>query len=93
MNMLGLAYFHTGDYEAALATFQRNLARGGPIGPHMLVYIAATHAAMGNTEEEREILRWLKGNRSHLWVAGWLARVFRNPKDTEKLRAILDKVK
>jgi tetratricopeptide (TPR) repeat protein len=92
LNMLGVAHFHAGNYEAAREMFQRNLARGGPIGPHMLVYGAATSVALGDKAEEDKILHELRKFPSLKPVTVWLNRTFRDPKDTEKLSAILDKI-
>ncbi len=92
LNMLGLAYFHAGDYAAALASFQRNIERGGPIGPHMLVYIAATHAALGDAQMEQNVLRTLRENPSSFSVETWLRRAYRDPGEIERLLTVLKKI-
>jgi hypothetical protein len=45
---LGVAQFHSGWYEDAAATIERNQELGGPSGPHMLMYLAASHALAGH---------------------------------------------
>jgi TolB-like protein len=92
-NILGVSQFGAGDYPAALGSFQRNVARGGPFGPHIMVMIAAIHAEMGETGKEQEILKDLRNNPSGFSVAGWLRRSFRDPKDIEKFLTVLAKVK
>lgn len=92
LNMLGVAQFHIGDYTAALATFQKNIAGGGPMGPHILVYIAACHAEMGDVDKERAILKELRDNRSSFSVEEWLRRGFQDLRDVEKLLTVLDKI-
>lgn len=47
-NVLGAAQFHTGKYDAAIATFDRYINRGGPFGPIAMGYIMAAHAKNGD---------------------------------------------
>ncbi len=88
-NMLGVAKYHAGDYAGALDALNLNIARSGPFGAHMLVYVAATQRALGDDAGEREALEELRNYPTTSWVAEWLRRAFRNPRDFEPLMAIL----
>ena len=94
--MLTVARFHAGDYQAAIDSARSNLRKGGPFGPHMMVYLAASYAALGRTEEEQAILRWMKrtsSNNGRFSVEGWLRRAARSEAQIKPLLDELEKMK
>lgn len=56
-NALGSAYFHTGNYTAAIETFESTIARGGPFGPISAAYLIAAHWKNGEKTEARRLAR------------------------------------
>ena len=53
LNMLGRIYFCVGRYEDAIACYERNTNRGGPVALPMLTFWAASLAALGRLDEAR----------------------------------------
>jgi tetratricopeptide (TPR) repeat protein len=43
-NFLGIAHFHARQFDQAAEAIQRNRDDGGPTGPHMLLFLAASNA-------------------------------------------------
>ena len=52
-NVAGVVLFHAGRYEEALEILHENVRLGGPDGPHMALYRAATLVRLGRAEEAR----------------------------------------
>ncbi|MGI9401372.1 MAG: tetratricopeptide repeat protein [Rhizobiaceae bacterium] len=76
LNMLSIAQYHAGYYEDALDFMVKNLDRGGPYGPHMMVYHAAILKALDNEPEMNRKLRQLNRAISRGFsVKGWLNRL------------------
>ncbi len=92
LNMLGVVRFHIGDYAGALDEFYRNIARGGPFGPHILVYIAASHKALGAAAREREAMEELRKYPTTSWVEDWPQTAFGNSQEIVPLMAVLAKI-
>jgi len=59
LNILGVSKFVSGDYEAAVDAFRRNLERGGPIGAPALACLTASYAVSGRADEAGEAAREL----------------------------------
>ncbi len=55
-NVLGIALYAAGDYQASLDVLEDNIRRGGPEGPHMDVFRAAAHAQLGQDDAARNLL-------------------------------------
>lgn len=73
-----------------------NLERGGPYGPHMMVYHAASHAALGQAAEERELLRQInKALKVGIGfsVEGWMRRAYHDEARAAPLLAVLEKAR
>lgn len=64
---------------------------GAISAPRILTCIAAAHAALGETDKEQTALRALRNAAKDSWVAGWLQRSFKDPRDIEGLLAVLVK--
>ena len=54
LNLLGTAKLMAGKYVEAIDAFERNVARGGPMGPPMLHGWAAAYVAEGRIEEAQK---------------------------------------
>ena len=95
-NMLTVARFHAGDYLGAIDATQSNLTKGGPFGPHMMVYLAASYAALGRNEEEQAILRQMKrtsSNNGAFSTEGWLRRAAHSEAQIKPLLDEIEKMK
>ena len=64
LNLLGISQYMIGNYAGAAQSFEKNRARGGPMGPHMDVFQAAAHVQSGKDLEAQAIVEKLQ--RSHL---------------------------
>lgn len=88
-NILGIALFHAGRTEQALATLLENLELGGPDGPHMAYFRAAAHARLGRLHEAGLELERARSFRYPFDLIDAL-RIFRDPaiarQVTESLR-------
>lgn len=47
-NIYGVATFHAGDYRAAIASWNEAIDLGGPVSELTLVYLSASHEALGD---------------------------------------------
>ena len=78
LNSLGIARYANGQYQETLDMLARNLARGGPQGPHMDVFRAAAHAQLGNKERATEIVATLNATFPDYpyspWLASWIGQ-------------------
>jgi len=80
-NVLGIAYYATGEYEKAAELFDENQRIRGPAGPHMATFRAATSAALGKGDEARSIIQELVLRHPEYPVEHWLAKWLRNEDD------------
>lgn len=75
LNVLGIAYFVTGQYASAVDAFDRNVELGGPTGPHTYLFLAAAYAELGKENQAREVLdRFLQshaGFPAGKWISQW----------------------
>jgi len=76
LNVLGIAFCATGDFQKAVEKFDSNGRRGGPTGPHMEVFRAVALARTGNRPEAREIVGRLNESYPEFpfdrWLHKWL---------------------
>ena len=96
LNILAAAQFHAGDYQAAIDTFRSSLERQGPYDPIIMVYHAASYAALGRESKEHEILRRLRDavtGPGAFSVEGWLRLASRNADYIAPLLDELEKAK
>lgn len=75
-NALGSAQYHTGDFNGALATYERAVAEGAPTGPVSIAYMMAAHHRLGHDREARELARQYRKNWPTQRVDLLLARLF-----------------
>jgi len=74
LNVLGIAHYVAGDYAAAIDVLERNLERGGPTGPHMDVFRAATFAALSREDDAGAIIYALRLSYPEFQHEAWLSR-------------------
>ena len=72
-NVLGIAYYLSGDYSAATALLEKNLRMGGPTGPHMDIFRASAYAELGQEENAKSIIGDLIRSYPKFPVSNWLA--------------------
>jgi len=80
-NVLGIAHYAIGEYEAAAELFDDSLRIGGPTGPHMDAFRAAADAALGKDNEAQSIIRELVLKDPEYPVKHWLAKWLGNTDD------------
>jgi len=78
LSVLGIGYYAAGNYAEALDTLEYNRHRGGPRGPHMDIFVAASYAQLGREAEASRLLREVKENHPDFpvegWITNWLGR-------------------
>jgi len=80
-NVLGITEYVRGEHKRAARLFEENLAAGGPTGPHMDVFHAATYAKLGEDEKARFIINQLVSSNSDFPVDRWSAKWHRTSND------------
>ena len=91
-NVLGVAYFATGDYARAVELFDENLEFGGPAGPHMDMFRASAYAELGQEAMAKSILSGLIESYPGFPFEKWLARWIKNSDDQERLMGNLHRL-
>lgn len=89
-NVLGAAQFHTGDYAAAIRTYEDTIERGGPFGPISAAYLMAAHWNNGEHIEARRIASVYKQTWPDFPLEGLKRRVFRNSQPVDELVASMN---
>ena len=74
LNALGIAHYLVGDYAAAVDILERNLARGGPTGPHMDVFRAGAYAALNQEDGARAVIDAMRLSYPEFQYEAWLSR-------------------
>lgn len=73
-NALSITHYVVGEYAAAVRLLDENLEKGGPTGPHMEVFRAASYARLGQEDKAHSILQELDRTKSEFPMKKWLAR-------------------
>ena len=60
-----------GDYDAAAASFEKNVGRGGPVGPPALGWGAAAHTALGHSQESAKWIDMLRDRFPAFSLSNW----------------------
>ena len=89
-NLLGLAHYTSGDYEKALSTIEANYQGGGPQGPHMDIFRAASLGQLGRTRESRELLSQTLEAYPAFPYQRWLSRWIVNADSLRETVALLE---
>jgi adenylate cyclase len=71
LNHLARSCFVAERYEEAVDAYERNRARGGPMGVPMLAVWAASYSAIGRLEEAREIVQDILRLSPNISLAEW----------------------
>ena len=87
LNMLGIAQYLVGNYAEAAESFEKNLARGGPKGPHMDVFQASAYLKSGRDLEAQAIVEKLQRTRPDYPFKQWLSNFI---KSEDEVLAIMD---
>jgi len=83
-NISGVILFHAGRFEEALEVLSENVRLGGPDGPHMVYYRAASLARLGRTEEARRELEKASEYPYEFDMRNFLG-AFRDPQEANEL--------
>jgi len=78
LNIIAMAYYVNGDLAKAAETLEENVARGGPTGPHMDVFLAATYSGLGRTLEAEAVVERLLRTAPDYPVEPWLANFLKS---------------
>jgi tetratricopeptide (TPR) repeat protein len=89
LNLLGIAQYVTGNYVGAMESFEKNLAQGGPKGPHMDVFQAATYSQLGKDFEALAIVEKLQRTSPDYPAKKWLKNFI---KSDDEVLAIMDQL-
>ena len=88
-NLMGIAYYVSGDYSKALRTIEYNYEIGGPRGPHMDVFLVASHAQLGQMDEARRIAQMINESYPGFALSTWLARWIEDESEWQRTLALL----
>ncbi|MCZ6830986.1 MAG: hypothetical protein O7F73_15635, partial [Gammaproteobacteria bacterium] len=76
LNVIGIGYYVAGDYSKALRTIEYNYEKGGPRGPHMDVFLAASSAQLGQRIDAQRMAEGMQqkypGFPFKAWLSTWL---------------------
>ena len=89
LNLLGIAQYVIGNYAGAAQSFEKNRARGGPMGPHMDVFQAAAYVQTGKDFEAQAIVEKLQRTHPNYPVNRWLNNFI---KSDDEVRAITNQL-
>ncbi len=67
-----VAQYVNGDFSGAAESIEKNLARRGPTGPHMDVFLAAAYAQMGKNFEAQAVIEKLQRTNPDYPAKNWL---------------------
>jgi len=90
LNVLAIAQYVTGDLRGAATSLEENLARGGPTGPHMDVFLAATYANLGRSFEAQAVIDKLQRMYPDYPTEDWLAYYI---KSDDEIDATMNKLR
>ncbi|WP_299666602.1 hypothetical protein [uncultured Ruegeria sp.] len=77
LNILGVAHFHTGVFEAAAPAFEEGNSGGGPLFAPGIIYLAAKRQAMCQPDEGKRLLDLLEESWPQFSVEAVLLRLLR----------------
>ena len=89
LNLTGIAQYVEEKFSGAAASIEKNLARGGPTGPHMDVFLAAAYAQMGQNFKAQAVIEKLQRTNPDYPVQKWLGNFI---KSESELQAIMSKL-
>jgi tetratricopeptide (TPR) repeat protein len=71
LNVISHANFMAGNYKASLAAHEKNVQRGGPVGPPALCWAAASYFLEGELTASEEAAKRLKSDFPDFRLTGW----------------------
>jgi len=83
LNLMGIGQYVEGKFSGAAASIEKNLARGGPTGPHMDVILAAAYAQMGQNFKAQAIIEKLQRTDPDYPAEKWLGNFMKSEKELE----------
>jgi len=83
LNLLGIAQYVNGDFSGAAENMKKNLARGGPSGPHMDVFLAAAFAHIGKNFEAQAIIEKIQRTDPDYPAKNWLGNFIKSENELE----------
>jgi tetratricopeptide (TPR) repeat protein len=90
LNILAIAYYVQGDLKKTAQALEENIARGGPVGPHTDVFLAATYTGLGRDFEAEAVIERLLRIAPDYPVRLWLANYV---KSDEALTQTMDRLR
>ena len=92
LNIHGVANFHLGNYEEAIADFDKAVLQGGPVSALTLMFKAAAVQATGDKTSAASLLEQLKNAWPGFSPSNVTKRFYQHPKDAEYLLKMLREV-
>ena len=90
LNVRAQAHFLNGDYAAAIASYEANVARGGPVGPPALCWAAASYHAVGDTAGLARTLDHLAKRFGAFRLQGWnFLTLFRETSEGVRIHGLM----
>jgi tetratricopeptide (TPR) repeat protein len=83
LNLLGIAQYVNGDFSSAAENMEKNLARRGPSGPHMDVFLAAAFAQIGKNFEAQAIIEKIQRTDPDYPAKNWLGNFIKSENELE----------
>ena len=83
LNLLGVAQYVNRDFSGAAESIEKNLARGGPTGPHMDVVLAAAYAQMGKNFEAQSVIEKIQRTNPGFPAENWLGNFIKSENELE----------
>ncbi len=94
-NFLGIANYHAGRYQDAVAAYEENAARRGPIIHTILAYWTASYVKSGQIEKAKVVIQRLLKRFPMMSVRTWPQwlppNLYRHPNDVEDFWATMRK--
>jgi adenylate cyclase len=85
IDFMGLACFTAGRYDESVAAWKKAIDRFGPF-LFRQAFLAASYGELGRDDEARAMAQQLLKTNPNFALKSWeLARMYKNPKDTERL--------
>ena len=94
LNILGVTNFFAGHYEIALQAFLENQERGGPLGPGIQYFVAASYEALGDYTRAKAtlILSDLLIGTGFNWE-NWVRQSWKNPEDSDHILNLIKQIR
>ncbi|SDD51926.1 adenylate/guanylate cyclase domain-containing protein [Ruegeria marina] len=90
LNISAFFQFIKGDYAGAVATHERNIARGGPVGPPALAWSASAYQLLDDAGGQKRMLDMLAERWPAFRLEGWnLIGLMKNPAERDRLLGLM----